>query len=284
MKKASLYFILLSAGWLLCSVALAQWSPDAERCATAPVATTSNDESIAACTRAIMSGQLSAADLAITFSNRGNHWQEKGKYDRAIADFNAALRLNPQLAEAYNNRGGAWHSKGEDDRAIVDFNAALRLNPQHVRTYLNRGATRFDQGQFVSAAADFSTLLRLNPSDAYAVIWGYFAQSRAGHRVAVTSELEADAARVNKAKWPAPVIGLLAGTKDVDGVLKAATDGDQRKQREQMCEAAFYVGEWHLLQGRRPEARASLEQAERDCPKSFLEYASASAELKRLSQ
>jgi lipoprotein NlpI len=280
MQKASLYFVLLFAGWLLCNVALAQWSPDAEKCAKA----SGDDETIAACTRAIMSGQLSSADLAITFSNRGNHWDEKGKYDRAIADFNTALRLNPQLAEAYNNRAGTWRSKGEYDRAIADFNAALQLKPRYAQVYLNRGATRFDQGQFASAAADFSTLLWLDPSNAYGVVWGYFAQSRAGHRLAAASELAANAGRVDKAKWPAPVIGLLAGTKDVDGVLKAATDSDQRKQREQMCEAAFYVGEWHLLQGWRPEARASLEQAERDCPRGFLEYLSSSAELKRLSR
>ena len=39
--------------------------------------------------------------------------------DRAIADFNAALTINPNYAEAYNNRGNAYADKGDYDRAIT---------------------------------------------------------------------------------------------------------------------------------------------------------------------
>jgi lipoprotein NlpI len=185
---------------------------------------------------------------------------------------------------AYNNRGVALSLKGDFDRAIADHDEAIRMNPRYAWAYLNRGVTRFAQGQFEPAGVDFSEALQLNPNDASFVIWRYFAQSRADHRTAAGSELATNAAKVDKAKWPAPIIDLLAGVKNTAGVSKAARNGDQKKQREQMCVAAFFVGEWHLLQGHRSEARASLERAERDCPKNLLEYVSASAELKRLSQ
>jgi hypothetical protein len=85
MNKALLYFILPLAGWLLCGVALGQWSPDAETCAMAsgPV-----NEKIEACTRAITSGQLSSANLAITFYNRGTTWYSTRDDEHAIADYN----------------------------------------------------------------------------------------------------------------------------------------------------------------------------------------------------
>ena len=185
---------------------------------------------------------------------------------------------------AYNNRGVALSLKGDFDRAIADHDEAIRMNPKYAWAYLNRGVTRFAQGQFVSAGADFSDALRLNPNDASFVIWRYFAQSRADRRAAAASELATNAAKIDKTKWPAPIIDLLAGVKDAAAVSKAARNGDQKKLREQMCVAAFFVGEWHLLQGHRSEARALLERAEHDCPKNFLEYVSASAELKRLSQ
>ena len=306
--------LLLLAGWLLCGVALGQSSPDAEKCAEA----SGPDETISACTRAITSGDLSAFNLTIAFYNRGTAWNSKGNYDRAIADFNEAIqlrpeyalaynnrgnawgnkndyeraigdyseaiRLNPKYALAYSNRGTAWNHKGDYDRAIADYSEAIRLNPKYARAYLHRGVTRFAQGRFELANADFSEALRVNPSDAYVVLWRYFAQSRAGHVTAAASELVTNAAQVDKAKSPAPIIDLLAGLTDVAGVLKAATNSEQKTQREQMCNAAFFVGQWYLLQGRRSEARASLERAERDCPKNFFESFSASAELKRLSQ
>jgi lipoprotein NlpI len=143
---------------------------------------------------------------------------------------------------------------------------------------------RFALGRFELADADFSEALRVNSSDAYVVLWRYFAQSRAGHVTAAASELVTNAAQVDKATSPAPIIDLLAGLSDVAGVLKAVTNSGPKKQREQMCVAALFVGEWYLLQGRRSEARASFERAERDCLKNSLESFSASAELKRLSQ
>ena len=100
MNKALLYLVFLPAGWLQCGVAEGQWSRDAEKCSQA----LGPDETIAACTRAIASGQLSLRNLAITLSNRGIAWGNKGDYDRAIADFNGAILLNPRYAEAFTHQ------------------------------------------------------------------------------------------------------------------------------------------------------------------------------------
>src|SRR5436190_23802422 len=66
------------------------------------------DVKIAACTRAINSG---AGRSSINYSNRGNAYREKGDMDRAIADLNEAIRLDPKYAVAYNNRGLAYSDK-----------------------------------------------------------------------------------------------------------------------------------------------------------------------------
>jgi tetratricopeptide (TPR) repeat protein len=50
-------------------------------------------------------------------------------YDRAIADYDATVRLDPAFQRAYNNRGAAWRGKGDRARALQDYAEAVRLDP-----------------------------------------------------------------------------------------------------------------------------------------------------------
>jgi tetratricopeptide (TPR) repeat protein len=45
--------------------------------------------------------------------NRGNSYGDKGSYDRAIVDYNQAIRLDPKKAMAYDDRGAASTNKGD---------------------------------------------------------------------------------------------------------------------------------------------------------------------------
>src|ERR1700680_3645239 len=59
------------------------------------------DLQISGCTALIESGKYNGKDLAYAFHNRGNAYQSKGQYDRAIQDYDQAIRLNPQYADAF---------------------------------------------------------------------------------------------------------------------------------------------------------------------------------------
>jgi len=67
-------------------------------------------------------------------------------------------------------------------------------------------------------------------------------------------------------------------------VLAAATDPDPRMQRENRCEANFYIAQWHLLRGQQAQALPLLNNAASDCPKHIVEYEGAVAELRRLQR
>src|SRR5262244_2068669 len=60
-------------------------------------------------------------------------------YDRAIADYNEAIRLVPADAPAFFGRGNAYASKGDRDRAIADYSEAIRLDPKYAFAFNNRG-------------------------------------------------------------------------------------------------------------------------------------------------
>jgi tetratricopeptide (TPR) repeat protein len=133
---------------------------DCEMCGKA-----SGDAAIAACTRAIGSGRYESHTLAVLYYNRGNEWYEKGDNDRAIADYNETIRLDPNYIKVYINRGNAWFWKGDNDRAFADYNEAIRLNPNDVKAYNNRGAALRIKGDRDGAIADYNEAIRLNPNE-----------------------------------------------------------------------------------------------------------------------
>lgn len=69
---------------------------------------------------------------------RGDDFNIKGELDSAIADYDAALKVEPALAEALNSRGMAWRAKGDRRRALSDFDAALKLKPDYEAARANR--------------------------------------------------------------------------------------------------------------------------------------------------
>lgn len=65
--------------------------------------------------------------LAAAYNNRGVALRSSGDVDRAMEDYDRALRLLPDYYVALNNRGVALMGKGEPDRAVVDFDRAIQL-------------------------------------------------------------------------------------------------------------------------------------------------------------
>ena len=58
------------------------------------------------------------------------------RFDKAIGDFNAAIRLNPKFAQAYYCRGVAYDEKGEKAKAEEDFVRAEKLGQQGKLTFI----------------------------------------------------------------------------------------------------------------------------------------------------
>lgn len=76
------------------------------------------------------------------YCNSGNTKGVLGRHEEAIADYDEALRMDPQLAAAYYNRGNAKGLLGRHEEAIADYDKALQIDPQLAAAYYSREAAR----------------------------------------------------------------------------------------------------------------------------------------------
>ncbi len=145
------------------------------------------------------------------FCDRGFFYNDVHEFDKAVADFTEALRLDPKLADAYYGRGVAWGSQGENDKAIADVSEALRLNPEFGLARVDRGRGYYSKGEYDKAIADFNEGMRLCPKDAFV----YYRRGLAWGRKASTTRPWPTSTRPfgSTRKWPCrTTIGALPTT------------------------------------------------------------------------
>lgn len=84
-----------------------------------------------------------------------------GDFELAIADYDEAIAHDPKLAAPYHQRGLALAATGDLDRAILSYNTAIRLDPKNAEARLDRGLAFLARGQADDARADFEAALAL---------------------------------------------------------------------------------------------------------------------------
>jgi tetratricopeptide (TPR) repeat protein len=90
-----------------------------------------DDRIVEVCGALIDNEKTAKADRIKALIARAGAYDRKDMIDRAIGDYDTALRLDPAQADVFNVRGELWRRKGDRPKALADFGAAIRLNPDH---------------------------------------------------------------------------------------------------------------------------------------------------------
>jgi tetratricopeptide (TPR) repeat protein len=132
-------------------------------------------EIIALLTDEVLAGIVDKENKSKLYACRGLAFGETAKQDNAIADYTAAITINPDYAEAYRNRGNRWYSKGDNDIALGDYTQAISIYEQLSKNdqlpvkenlasaYCGRGNSWQNKGYDDKAIDDYNEAILLKP-------------------------------------------------------------------------------------------------------------------------
>ena len=102
--------------------------------------------------------------LALAHSQDGEALSKNGDYEKALQEFNEAIRLSPGLAPAHYGRGEIYFQRGDYRQAIRDFTRTIDIAPDYTFAYYSRGVANERTGEIEEAILDFTHTVRLKPS------------------------------------------------------------------------------------------------------------------------
>jgi tetratricopeptide (TPR) repeat protein/S1-C subfamily serine protease len=97
------------------------------------------------------------------YDNRGNVRMKLNDYKGAMADYNTAIDIYPQMTLVHNNRAGLKFKLKDFQGALADYNAEIDINPQFSLAYYNRGMVKAAIKNYQGAIADYDMAIRIYP-------------------------------------------------------------------------------------------------------------------------
>jgi tetratricopeptide (TPR) repeat protein len=190
-----------------------------------------------------------------SFAVRGLLLKDMGRLEKAADDLDEAIKREPGNEVFRRWRGDLLLELGREDAALHDFDEAVRLVPDKAESYFSRGAGRLIAGRD-TAADDFRAALRLkgwhHEMSAACVLEGYVAELLAGRPAGARSFLDEAIARCDKRRWPHSLLLCLRGDLSEADCYVSVSNELQR------TEARVCIGIKRFTEGRRDEGLRDL--------------------------
>jgi tetratricopeptide (TPR) repeat protein len=102
-------------------------------------------------------------DYALAYHDRAGIKRRIGDFNGALYDYKTAVSITEHFPLAYNNMGSVKMVLGDFDGAIADFSKAIEQNPGYFLAYNNRGYAHYQLGKLDTAMVDFLKATELKP-------------------------------------------------------------------------------------------------------------------------
>jgi serine/threonine protein kinase len=97
------------------------------------------------------------------FLQQGDRSIELQEYDEAVAAFDRALEIQPDLVDAWNGKGTALLKSNRYAEAIAAFDKAIALDSQSFVAWSSKGKALASQEDYPEASQAFRTALQIQP-------------------------------------------------------------------------------------------------------------------------
>ncbi|WP_144053255.1 tetratricopeptide repeat protein [Xenococcus sp. PCC 7305] len=190
-------------------------------------------------------------------------YRKESQWPEAIRACEAALKLNPELAEAYKVLGDANQSLGEFSKAIGYYGKAIALKPDFPEAYANLGSLYAQQSKWQQALDYYQKALEIKPD--LAGVYNHIAKVRkhlnpqANQVNAAAIYLEQALAYKEESQW-SEVIRACETALGLDPKLAKAYKvlGDANQSLGKFSAAIGYYGQAITIKPDFPEAYANL--------------------------
>jgi tetratricopeptide (TPR) repeat protein len=122
-------------------------------------------EALEICDIALAQEQLSKTNRAATLTNRGILHMREQRHERAMQDYEAAMKLSPGMPEAKINLGAMLYYVGRYADAVAALNDGVKVEDSEARAaaYYNRAIAYERLGNVEAAYSDYRSALAIQP-------------------------------------------------------------------------------------------------------------------------
>ena len=124
------------------------------------------------------------------YFHRGQVSRALGDFDQAVEDLSTAIGIYGGEIEHWVRGMILLEDKKEVDKAIADFNESLRINPLGNLSHVGRGMAMVKRGELDNAMKSFEEAIRLRPDDGWVYARRAYSWSAKGERDQMMQDLD----------------------------------------------------------------------------------------------
>ncbi|XP_074650504.1 uncharacterized protein LOC141905524 isoform X2 [Tubulanus polymorphus] len=198
-------------------------------------------------------------DNLLAYLHRGILYNEMGRWEDAIPDFEAVLKLNKDIACAHVNLGLIYYQLESYHRAVKRFTAAIKVDPTYVRAYVCRAEAYTRVHDVKNALLDFTRAIHLRPDvPDYYMYRGYLVLKLGNLDLAAFCVQHAAELNVGLGQSPTQQAVVLSFLKQYDKAIEALQFAARQKP---IAPHYFLLGKTEMKDKRFNDAVNSFQQA-----------------------